>query len=515
MFDSDRIQMYKNNLHYWQSSVGKELGYIGLRRNWTGWSISKIFGKVNALTLAILLFMALGEFAITATTNKETKMANDRIQIYQDNPRYWQYKGRPLLLLGGSVEDNLFQIPNLKEHLDLLKSVGGNYVRCTMSCRDEGNVWQFKKHALERSEGMGELYDLEQWNEEFWRRFSAFLELTAERDIIVQIEIWATFDYYRDNWEVNPFNPKNNSAYSVEETGLPEVVDSHPVRTENNFFWSVPKENNQQIVLKYQQKFVDKILSYSLKYGHVLYCMDNETSVTPAWGEYWATYIKRKAAEAGTAVETTEMWDAWEIFHPQHKATLDHPEIYSFCDISQNNHQKGETHWNNAQKFRASLSPIRPINNVKIYGSDQGRFGDTQDGLERFWRNIFGGMASSRFHRPDSGQGLNENAQAHIKSMRMLTDSMDIFTCEPHNDLLSNRKENSAYATANPGKEYAVYFPNGDPVDIDLRAVQGSLKARWLDIGENRWAKEETLTGGDTVTLSPPGTGHWAALISR
>ncbi|MBC8229229.1 hypothetical protein H8E77_06760, partial [bacterium] len=87
-------------------------------------------------------------------------MDNNRIQLYQDNPRYWQYKGKPVLLLGGSVEDNLFQIPNLKQHLDLLKSVGGNYVRCTMSCRDEGNVWQFKKHALERSEGVGELYDL-------------------------------------------------------------------------------------------------------------------------------------------------------------------------------------------------------------------------------------------------------------------------------------------------------------------------------------------------------------------
>jgi len=487
----DKIQMYGKNHQLIQKPVFlTKLGfYVCIYLSW------------------IAISMAFGGFAITATTYQETKMDNNRISIYQGNPRYWQYKGKPILPLGGSVEDNLFQIPNLKEHLDLLKSVGGNYVRCTMSCRDEGNVWQFKK--------VGELYDLEQWNEEFWWRFSAFLELTAERDIIVQIEIWATFDYYRDNWEVNPFNPKNNSTYTAEETGLPEVVNSHPVRTENNFFWSVPKENNQQTVLKYQQKFVDKILSYSLKYGHVLYCMDNETSVTHAWGEYWATYIKAKAEEAETTVETTEMWDAWDIFHLQHKATLDHPEIYSFCDISQNNHQKGETHWNNAQKFRANLSPIRPINNVKIYGADEGRFGNTQDGLERFWRNIFGGMTSSRFHRPDSGQGLNENAQAHVKSMRMLTDSMDIFTCEPHNDLLSNRKENGAYATANTGKEYAVYFPNGDPVDIDLSAAQGSLKAKWLDIAKSQWAKEEVLEVGGIVTLSPPGTGHWAVLISQ
>lgn len=458
------------------------------------------------LCLGMLFFMVASVMADVSKNLEEKDMLDsNRIQIYSDNPYYWQYKGKPVLLLGGSVEDNLFQIPDIKGHLDLLESVGGNYVRCTMSCRDEGDVWPFKK--------VGDLYDLEQWNEEFWRRFSTFLELTSERNIIIQIEVWATFDYYRDWWALNPFNPKNNSTYTFGETGLPGVVTTHPTGTGNNFFWSVPKENSQEIVLKYQRKFVDKMLSYSLQHGNVLYCMDNETSVTPAWGEYWATYIKEKAAEAGTGVETTEMWDAWDLSNKQHRATLDHPEIYSFCDISQNNHQKGQKHWDNAQKFRAHLSPIRPINCIKIYGADTGRFGGTRDGLERFWRNVFGGMASSRFHRPDSGEGLYENAQAHIRSMRMLTDSMDIFTAEPHNDLLSNREENEAYVAAIPGKEYAVYFPDGGQVDLDLSDAQGNLTAKWMDIANSKWTGEKALESGGKATISPPGSGHWAALI--
>ena len=65
----------------------------------------------------------------------------ERIQPYSGSRSYWQYRGRPVLLLGGSVEDNLFQIPHLKEHLDLLHAVGGNYIRCTMSSRDPGDVW--------------------------------------------------------------------------------------------------------------------------------------------------------------------------------------------------------------------------------------------------------------------------------------------------------------------------------------------------------------------------------------
>ena len=343
----------------------------------------------------------------------------NRIQIYKTNPQYWQYKSEPVLLLGGSVEDNLFQIPNIEEHLDLLQSTGGNYVRCTMSCRDEGNIWQFKK--------VEDLYDLDQWEEEFWQRFSNFLTLTAKRDIIVQIEIWATFDYYRQNWDINPFNPKNNVNYTFEQTDLPEAVDSHPTQAENNFFWSIPAENNQQVVLKYQKKFVDQILYYSLQFNHVLYCMDNETSVTPKWGKFWAKYIQAKANDRNINIETTEMWDSHNLFHIQHKNTLDHPEIYSFCDASQNNHQRGQIHWNNAQKFRAKLNPTRPINSVKIYGSDQYHFGNNQDGLERFWRNIIGGMASARFHRPPSGLGLSTLARKHLKSMRMLTNNIHIF----------------------------------------------------------------------------------------
>ena len=47
----------------------------------------------------------------------------------------------PVLLLGGSGDDDLFQWAadefgdRLPKHLDLLVSVGGNYVRNTMSSR--------------------------------------------------------------------------------------------------------------------------------------------------------------------------------------------------------------------------------------------------------------------------------------------------------------------------------------------------------------------------------------------
>jgi hypothetical protein len=78
-----------------------------------------------------------------------------------------------------------------------------------MSSRNPGNPWAFKR--LDSG-----LYDLNQWDEEYWRRFQSLLELCKERDIIVQIEVWDPWDYFKteaplgygpDNvgWESCPF----------------------------------------------------------------------------------------------------------------------------------------------------------------------------------------------------------------------------------------------------------------------------------------------------------------------
>ena len=99
----------------------------------------------------------------------------------------------------------------------------------------------------------------------------------------------------------------------------------------------------------------------------MLYCIDNETNESPEWGKYWSRYIKSQAGEV--LVQTTEMWDAWDLQSAQHRHTLDHPELYSFFDLSQNNHRHGEEHWQNPQHIRQVIvnsGYIRPMNSVKI-----------------------------------------------------------------------------------------------------------------------------------------------------
>ncbi len=465
----------------------------------------------NYLFLSILIF----GFNSCSVAPEQTGENSTYIAVSKNHPGYWHYKGKDLLLLNGSVEDNLFQIDKLEEHLNLLQKSGGNYVRNTMSSRDEGNVWPFMyTDSLAK-------YDLREFNPEYWQRFNHFLELANERDIFVQIELWATFDFYRNQWKENPFNPKNNINYTANRVKIDTIIPTHPTWCENAFFRSIPMQDNNMPVLEFQQKYIEKLLDISLNYGNVLYCMDNETSVTAEWGKFWSEYVKKKALEKGVPVQTTEMWDPHDLNHLSHRESFDHPELYSFVEISQNNHQRGQNHWDNGLKQMKRLKDagnFRPVTNVKVYGNEEGGHGGgSQNGLESFIRAAFFGSSAVRFHRPNSGLGLSETAQAVIKSTRMLTDSMAFFDALPANNLLSEREDNEAYLRANPGSEYAIFLPKGENREVILQLENnGEYSIQWIDILEVNWTEKERIqVQENTYTISPPDDKNRFVLIKK
>jgi hypothetical protein len=471
----------------------------------------------------------------------------NRIQPYSANPAYWQYRGEPVLLIGGTSNDNLFQTENVEAELDRLVENGGNYVRNTMSSRDEGNEYPFFFDEEIH------FYDLNHWNPTYWEKFENFLKAAHEREIIVQIEIWATYDFYsrpghvldgQTAWERNPFNPKNNINYTERNSGLYERFRSTHGTLVNPFFHTVlplPEPFDfdlTPVVLGYQQQFVDKVLSVSLEYDHVLYVIDNETNADPKWPRYWSQYIRQKAADMNREIEVTEMWDTFdptdgavEGVLVQNPAThfftrrasvantLYDPENYSYLDISNHNAQRGEMHyktglyvWNEVQKSGV----IRPINNTKIYGADGGWAGDYRHGLERFWRNVFAGHASVRFHRPPSGLGHTDLAMSHIKSMRELSEAIDITKVHPANELLNNRNENEAYCLADPGNIYAVVFLNGGKVQLDVSDLPaGDFMLKWLNVADSEWSEgTATRAGGNLELNTPEESGFWVAVVS-
>lgn len=490
---------------------------------------------VRCSTGVLLLLIAAAAVVLNAAGVSQLRAQDentDRIKPYDKNPRYWQYKGRPVMLLGGSKTDHIFLLDDLETHLDEIHAVGANYVRNTMSQREGKEI---KPHKL-LPDGK---FDLDQWNQEYWRRFQNMLKWTAEREIFVQIEVWDRFDYTDarelNYWQISPWRPANNINYTAEQTGLADQYTRHPSQDQHPFFHTIPGmpryDEKLDLIRTYQEAFVAKMLSYSLDYGHVLYCMDNETSTPAEWGQHWIGFIKAKAAEKGVTVCTTDMFDdAFRAEEAEHTPIIfDDAEHYMFADISQvNSRNYDETHWERLQwLLRQVNTHARPSNHTKIYGSGYKSFGTggPEDGVERFWRNILGGSASARFHRPDSGNGLNDFAKGSIKAARILESLIKFWDITPQMELLSNRESNEAYLAARPGDSYSLYFTNGGSVGLDLSGAKGSFDVTWISVsmgiptqtsaaGGHRLMKK-TIEGGGVVTISAPYKGGWVAAIVK
>jgi hypothetical protein len=116
--------------------------------------------------LLVELFFLLAAFF---TACQPASQLVNHIRPTSEYPGYWEYRGNPILLIGGTDTDNLFQKPFVITQLHDLATAGGNYIRNTMSARESDDVQPFLK--LENG-----LYELNQWNPEYWHKLDTILQ---------------------------------------------------------------------------------------------------------------------------------------------------------------------------------------------------------------------------------------------------------------------------------------------------------------------------------------------------
>jgi hypothetical protein len=448
-------------------------------------------------------------------------LAAERIQPWAENSHYWSYRQKPVLLLGASRTHNLFQSGDIEKELDDILSFGGNYVRNTMSFREEGDVYPYVRG--------GQGFDLTQFNPVYWEKFEALLRAAQARDIVVQIEVWDIHDFHRESWLKNPFNPANRAVPEGDGGELPEVMGVHPSKEQNPFFSTVFRPEQNRSLLAIQEAFVRKLLSISLAYPNVLYCIDNESFVTPEWALHWAGVIRAEAARRGVDVEITEMWEPQNLLDEKHLNTIDNPQIYSFIDVSQNNHVRGQPHYDRAVYVvdRIAQRP-RPVNNTKIYGSATSRFVDEDVAISSFWKSLFAGHAAVRFHREPSGLGTQPLARQSVQVARKLFGEFALFQSERCTDQLARRESDEAYCRRG-GDEMVIYFPKRkadynintwrkldrhanlsrwlvDIAEIGLPPEPSFTRATWYAVETGERVEQELVSDRP---LSPPDNRHW------
>ena len=133
---------------------------------------------------------------------------------------------------------------------------------------------------------------------------------------------------------------------------------------------------------------------------------------------------------------------------------------------------------------------------------------------KRFSRNVIGGSASARFHRPWAGSGLSPLSQAAIGAVRKAEQHIKLWDVVPRQDLLSDREENEAYlAASHELQQYLLYFTNGGEVKLKLNREAGVMVLQWVSISTGDWGGKTSITITDEISIRAPGEGGWLALI--
>ncbi|MBD3267229.1 hypothetical protein GF373_11220 [bacterium] len=469
---------------------------------------------------------------------------------------YWAYNGQRILLLGGwnhghnpfidhdtdNDKDNqgVSSVEQIQQAMDELAAAGGNYLRCVLDPGMAAGVQGFDFCAL-----AGKSHDLSNMAGPFWERLEMFIEEADKRDMIVQIEVWDRFDLIDGSWggwPVSPWNPKNNKNYTAKTSGLRlsyksykthpflQGVPGHPV------YENAPAPRKQQfdLVRRYQDRFVAKLLSITLNYNNVLYCMNNETHEHAAWGQYWMRFIETQAREQGKSVATTDMFD--DIYNAESsrgvKIFRQQRTRYDYADISQaNSRHRDQEHWDAVLWLSRTLRKVDPpylLHMTKLYGNDlalngkpwsRWKPGDTNNAIEEWWRNLLAGVAGVRFHRPTAGIGLCKASKNCIRAARKVETKVKFWDVEPRLDLLAAREADEAYLAAKPGHAYILYFTQdgGGAVKLALRdSPDTTFQLYWLNVDAAEWEGTATIAGGRAVPIQRPSdAAHWVAVIVR
>jgi hypothetical protein len=143
------------------------------------------------------------------------------LSLHPNNNHYFQYKGKPLLLVGsgehyGAVMHTGF---DFQKYMATLRVEGMNLTRLfTGAHREPAGAFGIERNTMAPADNQylcawektaDGRYDLTRFNETYFSRLQAFMEAAARADVIVEINLFSSI-YGEDIWALSPLNPKNN-----------------------------------------------------------------------------------------------------------------------------------------------------------------------------------------------------------------------------------------------------------------------------------------------------------------
>jgi hypothetical protein len=362
-----------------------------------------------------------------------------------------------------------------------------------------------------------ERFDLDAWNDAYWRRLRAFVAAAQARDIIVEVSIFQSYanDASPDGWWRNPswrqawnkdFN--SNHAFSTNRAG-----HFFP-----NFYTLTNPERSAsaKTLFEYQQALVDKVIATLAPFHNVYYEIDNEFSddrpkqddVYP-WQQYWARYVRQRSEKLVSVHAGSDLAGGGVQYY------WDQPyvDVLDFHFYDQNpDHISALLH--SAQ----GKGKILQCN--ESYGWFAGSRVDMRQ-LDGATREAWAWFVSGGYYAIYGGHHIEyagwEVMARRLKVLHDLASQGRWWRMSPvdptsvENDTLAFQGPTRHWQIlADPGAQYVIYYwDDGDKptrVSAEVRLAPGSYRYRWYDPTDGAPLATGTVgsVGGRTVIPAPP-----------
>jgi hypothetical protein len=458
------------------------------------------------------------------------------IRLHPANPHYYLFRGKPTVLVTSGEHYGSVLNPDFdyETYLATLARDGLNYTRMfagsyfepqgafgiahnTLAPDGARALIPWARSTTAGYAGGGNKFDLDRWDDAYFRRLHDFVRRAGERGIVVEVTLFSSI-YGDAQWKVNPFNPANN----VNGTDALPFQRVHTLRNGG--------------LLARQERMVRKIVRELNAYDNVIYEIQNEpwsdnhllagaiNSYLPEWRSEWRNRVE-------LATDTSLAWQA-------RIAAVIRDEERGLP----NRHLIAQNFGNFGYPLRAVDPAVSIINFHYAYPEavginygwqrpvavDETGFAGSADSTYRrqAWRFLLAGGGlfdnldySFTTRRPD-GTDVNEAPGGGSAALRRQLGVLKRFL--EQFDFVRMRPDQSAVALApgafrealvEPGKAYAVYLDAPLTGDLEMDVPAGDYEATWIDAvtGETLRTANVRHDGG-RLRLPAPAYAHEAAV---
>jgi hypothetical protein len=472
--------------------------------------------------LMVVAFALAAQFVAASAVHEVQVAPAVPIALHPDNPHYFQWRGRPTILITSA--EHYGAVMNLdfdyRKYLDTLAADGMNYTRVFSGAYVEPQgAFKIARNTLAPTPGRylapwarssqpghpdgGNKFDLTRWDDAYLARLKAFVAHAATRNVVVELTLFCPM--YEDvQWSLSPMNAANN-VNSVGAVGRNEVytLDRDPA------------------LLRVQEALTRKLVTELNAFPNLFFEIANEPyfgGVTMAWQHRIADII----VETERALPSKHLI-AQNIANKSAKIDDPHPAVSIF-------------------NFHYATPPDTVAINYglnKAIGDDETGFRGVSDEVYRAegWEFVIAGgglynnldysfaagFEDGTFQYPASQPGGGSRAlRRQLKILSDFINGFDFVRMAPDNTVVTGGTPpgGSARALVEPGRAIAIYLrkkgasskdaPAAVPVEpgtsssLQVALPAGEWRGEWVDTTTGSVVRAIDVSGGGVREIAPP-----------